>query len=77
MKRPSERRRSFIVRPNPWCQRRLSNRTDHFLELFLRGRTPAGTLKTFVVILFASTFVKRARLLLIQNVSRLNQKKSV
>jgi len=75
MKRPSERR-SFILRPNPWCQRRLSNLTDHFLELFLRGRTPAGTLKTFVVILFASTFVKRARLLLvIQNVWWLNQKK--
>ncbi|XP_020600653.1 hypoxia-inducible factor prolyl hydroxylase-like isoform X1 [Orbicella faveolata] len=43
MKRPSERRRSFILRPNPWYQRRLSNRTDHFLELFLRGRTPAGS----------------------------------
>ena len=62
MKRPSEMRRSFILRPSPWCQRRPSNRADHFLELF---GTPAGTLKTFVVFLFASIFVKKARLLLV------------
>ena len=57
-KRPSEMRRRFILRPNPWCERRHLNRTDPFLELFLQARTPAGTLKTFILILFASTFLK-------------------
>ena len=48
IKRPSEMTRSFILRRNPWCQRRPLTGTDHFLEHFLRARTPAGMLKTFV-----------------------------
>ena len=53
MKRPSEMRRSLILRRNPWCQRRPSTFTDHFLEHFLRARTPDGTLKTF----FSNDFI--------------------
>lgn len=77
MKRPSEMRRSFILRPNPWCEsRQHSNRADHLPELFLQARIPAGTLKTFVVIFFASIIVKRARLRLVfQGFWRFGQRK--